>query len=725
MASSADPILCQQCDSLSLYQFEIVKIIKHVTLGHLEANASSCKLCRLLQTAIERAIKTEYNDPQRQCEYPPEYRVWLTLEPVPRLYISERPRVELPTGEALYFFVASEQLPLPLIDGYLLLNKQPPGSIDDMHRLREWVDEDVQCEPNQGDLNRLSMRPLPATLLEVNLAADSSSGYRVRVVKTDAGSVASEQRNPKPLNWVALSYSKHATGIANTAELDITKPTGNEILIPWPSLSSLAQDAVRVTVMLGSQYLWTHELCPVKDENEVAQIFRGSYCALVSHSDSETAGFLQAAVGGSQAVAIGKRSSDTGSSGGVSYVSLPPDFISDVEFDFRTKRADAFLQRLAARRVIHFTDTGQIYFESYGRLGTRSRDGAQLYTETNPSRPRLLPSPHNTVTTLSSRQTPSPLTWLNFVERYTSCDLGPGQGRLPLLQPLAAEVHKATGVGYLSGVWRDRAHLELLWAAKRPPMRPRSTPQPMPSWSWAALEGPVQYPLSFEHRVTTIWKPRAEITGVLAPQPDFMAGTGVLIIKAQVIDVAISSTANAGRNAQRLPLLKAIEPQDTRHTGLTSLGDVAKLHGLGTVETPEQWEAVGYRSIALISDPELDDHTPVRYVADEATNAIGFAVLDETPGFALEASARDSEGTRFCWYPCMAVAESSVEDPPGSACEGLNRMLPTRTFVMVLKETAESRMSRLGNRTYRRVGIGCLQGDVPFAGRPVATVNLV
>ncbi|KAM7211433.1 hypothetical protein V8F06_013189 [Rhypophila decipiens] len=680
--------LCTACKGLTLSCLETVGTFRHVTVGYLKDTEGSCDLCHLIWRAVERAMRAETNDPERQCDLPENYRVWLSLTEPPRTYISERPRIDIDRGKALYFYVAPESLPRTAIDGHLTLSENRSVGVQDaIKTVCRWIDEDIGLRSNSNGAALTQMHP--TLLLELPQMMPFLPNSQLRLVDN--------LRSLQAKKWVVVVCPRLSTSFSDP---NLSFVAQTQRTISFSMLTPLVRHAATATAMLGCRYLWVRDICTSdSDTDEIGDVFWNSYCAIVSHSTPADGNFLETTLCDIQEVPIKNQRLSCA----VSYLSLPSDLLSDVEFDARTKSASGYLDRLMARRVIHFTP-GHIYLESYGKLGTRSEEGTQLYTEASPSRPLLLPQ----TLVYTSR---TPLVWFNFVERYTSCPIQPGDDRLSMVQPLAEKIHQSTQVSYLSGVWKDNFHMGLLWAPKKPPMQHNSTSRPLPSWSWAALEGPVQYPLSFEHRVTTTWNARCEIQQVLAPRPDFVTETGVLMMTGQITDLGISGTTQTGRMAQRLPLLLKTSG-DTGGLGsgrLQSLGDVARKHNLGEVENPEQWEALGYKSISVICDPEVDEHTPVR-------NAIGFAVLDETPKFAQELVSGGS--TMFWKYPCLRMAEADITDPPGVGGQGLNGMLPTRTFVLILEETESSGKSRLGTRTYHRIGIGLLQGDFPFADCP-------
>jgi hypothetical protein len=112
-------------------------------------------------------------------------------------------------------------------------------------------------------------------------------------------------------------------------------------------------------------------------------------------------------------------------------------------------------------------------------------------------------------------------------------------------------------VPYLAGLWRDRPHTGLLWAAKKPMCQPTIKFRAS-SWSWACLEGPVQYPLTFEHRISEVAAPDIELLGLglegmQEPQdPTFVNSAAGLRLRADAVRVLVSTIPRTGRLQQRL-----------------------------------------------------------------------------------------------------------------------------------------------------------------------------
>lgn len=78
--------------------------------------------------------------------------------------------------------------------------------------------------------------------------------------------------------------------------------------------------------------------------------------------------------------------------------------------------------------------------------------------------------------------------WRSIKEWYTRCDLTKSEDKLIALPGIVQEIKDKTKDQYLAGLWRKWLEEELCWRASAP--RPRPIYR-APSWSWAAVDGPV------------------------------------------------------------------------------------------------------------------------------------------------------------------------------------------------------------------------------------------
>jgi len=88
--------------------------------------------------------------------------------------------------------------------------------------------------------------------------------------------------------------------------------------------------------------------------------------------------------------------------------------------------------------------------------------------------------------------------WVDCVVQYTKCELTFQDDRLMAISAYAKSKHKeyqAQGSEnkYLAGLWQSGLVDHLLWISKVKPPPPRPTNYRAPTWSWASINGPVEF----------------------------------------------------------------------------------------------------------------------------------------------------------------------------------------------------------------------------------------
>ncbi|KAL1874779.1 hypothetical protein VTK73DRAFT_198 [Phialemonium thermophilum] len=335
------------------------------------------------------------------------------------------------------------------------------------------------------------------------------------------------------LMFAALSYR---WGTSKPCRTTTATKEQHQAGIRLVDLPKTFQDAVFVCKQLGVEYIWIDALCIVQDSTEdwkreslkMGDVYRGALIVLAVHNATDTTqGFLDGSLKPKKAVRL---ASD---GGGEIDLDSRANFDADVTRSQLSKRGWVVQERFLASRTIHFTE-GQIYWETptgaeceIGPLPVPSRDdifgndSRRLNTSFSLSAvPELSALLHNRgeVSFATYRDTipptmpasfnwlrdppPKPTTtldWLNFVEMYSSCDLSHEEDKLVAVSGIARVLQRRTGgTSYCAGLWVDFLCQGLMWLPRMEPLtRPSHWRRPggrAPTWSWAAVNGPVQYP---------------------------------------------------------------------------------------------------------------------------------------------------------------------------------------------------------------------------------------
>jgi hypothetical protein len=326
--------------------------------------------------------------------------------------------------------------------------------------------------------------------------------------------------SPEPTrldNYAALSY---CWGADQSIKTSLVTLSTHEAGIPIQSLPQTLQDAIHVTRQLDIGFLWVDSLCIIQDspedlDKEIADMshYFGNalvtLCAAAPKSCAE--GFL------------GQKCDESRYVLGPFYFPMRNPFgetigrIKLVEEDNASKeaidtRAWTLQEALLSSRLITF-GSRQIRWScqsaSYGRLeisGLR-KEVEFLKQKTADSRDSTL------LSRIYSREVstiPYPVhpwrvlvTWYSIVRAYKVRAISFPQDLLPAISGVAREFAAIIAPPvrkdmpkYLAGLWNVEFPLQLLWSTF-PSKAERPSVYRAPSWSWAALDGPVlrTYPL--------------------------------------------------------------------------------------------------------------------------------------------------------------------------------------------------------------------------------------
>jgi hypothetical protein len=94
--------------------------------------------------------------------------------------------------------------------------------------------------------------------------------------------------------------------------------------------------------------------------------------------------------------------------------------------------------------------------------------------------------------------------WYRWMAEYSRRALTKDGDKLPAVAGIAAHYHGVFGLTYAAGLWAEDLHLGLVWAAVDPAKIIRRETR-APSWSWASVDGPIQYPNELNVTKTRPW----------------------------------------------------------------------------------------------------------------------------------------------------------------------------------------------------------------------------
>jgi hypothetical protein len=386
--------------------------------------------------------------------------------------------------------------------------------------------------------------PLPTRILDVGKPGREPEPTHVKLVEPAAGkmdryvSLSHSWGGEQPLRTTTATLSDHKAGIE------------------FGRLPRTFQDAVRITRRLGRRYLWIDSLCIIQDSpddwqmeaSRMAQVYRNSWLTLsATYSSSPSTGCLNS----NQATFV-RAPCDMPKDVAILFPEAAnlrrnlrlflrfavqhPDFsrwpLGDANasaFPLLT-RGWAYQERLLAPRVLHF-GSQEIFWECMqdldcecGKLKwSQSRHlGGYISRDTSEQLPPKIS--HYAALHVGATATPQPgdtrrqskllARWGDMVEEFMQRNLTFATDRLAAFSGVASEMVERLGMEYCAGLWKESMPAGLLWKSQLNLSRSMSIAdaQNAPSWSWAAVNVPVEY--GGQKIIHGNWKDAAELEEV-------------------------------------------------------------------------------------------------------------------------------------------------------------------------------------------------------------------
>ncbi|KAF4456333.1 HET-domain-containing protein [Fusarium austroafricanum] len=391
---------------------------------------------------------------------------------------------DLGTGISNHIQIGLPDFPSAGRSAYLEIIRQWLKACDNSHK---------SCAREQSRNSSSSLganKKLPTRVIDVGLNGDRS----VKLLKTTS--------NHKG-EWVALSHQWGEGAQFRTLTQNLKD---YEAGISIDHLAATFRDAVIVTRAIGCRYLWVDSLCIIQgpdgdfDEQakQMEQVYSGAYCVLAaSRSPGHYAGFL--------GPRIERKGVTLRREGNVA-----PFYLREAMDDFQAHvlegplsgRGWVLQEHALARRTIYFTDF-QTYFECGDGIRCESMSKITNQRSTflgDPDFPRLM--------TLADRGIKI-LGYQNIYKLYSGLGLSVPTDRPWAINGLQERLLKTLNLqgGYgvffqdqKNGHQRGFFRRSLLWrraekesSLPRIPFKEGSSDPKIPSWSWMAYSGSIDY----------------------------------------------------------------------------------------------------------------------------------------------------------------------------------------------------------------------------------------
>lgn len=322
--------------------------------------------------------------------------------------------------------------------------------------------------------------------------------------------------NGESAPYIALS---HCWGGISQSQTTTFTLEGHKNGILLANLSKTVQDAVSVTRRLRIRFLWVDSLCIIQDDERdwlleagrMASVYEWAYCVIAATGSMDGSGGCFRPYQSQDLVQVPCQPRHDASR----YMYFGIADKNAVRRIFQgplNARAWVLQEHIFARRTIHFAadqtywECDKIFVGEDGRDARSDVDAIWLPTRSllccilgdflGPER-----MPH-----LAHDPPQEPFTkrdffniWATIVQFYTRCDLTKPSDKLPALLSLSTELQKLTGDEYHEGHWLSTPlssysfASSLLWRAAKESRLQKPSSYRTSSWSWAALDGPVEF----------------------------------------------------------------------------------------------------------------------------------------------------------------------------------------------------------------------------------------
>ncbi|KAF4441595.1 hypothetical protein F53441_11999 [Fusarium austroafricanum] len=496
-------LLCQRCESMEFWAPQLSFSDSIAELNTKRQHCRWCEMrweaCKYLEKTVERVrfnrfgsvIKLNENDP-----------------PVFSIFKSEDFAAPTPIQ------IGRPSLPqCPKDAGHFQLLKQWLENCDDYHPAcrREIMPQEPLSVESLGDmeiklshgLHTRKLAQLPTRLVDVGTLLES----KIHLYETQI------QDKPEDFKYLALSHPWGEATASNPHFCTTISNLAHHLTeMKFDQLPNTFKDAVTTTRALGIRYLWIDSLCIIQgpggdfntESGKMEQVFSCAYCVIAaSRALGQCDGFLMDRVKSSKNEHVTIKKGNN-----------PPFFISRFLDDFNNdvlegslnQRGWVLQERALARRTIYFTEK-QTYWECGDgvRCETLTKMNNQLAAFLgDPNFPKV--AIHSSVSQQETSRGQRILYYQDLYKTYSRLSFTHWEDRAVAMNGLEqrlASGFKCRGkLGildeYLQAEHRSLLHRSLLWirAVNRDSLQKITFPshrQKVPTWSWMAFRGEIDY----------------------------------------------------------------------------------------------------------------------------------------------------------------------------------------------------------------------------------------
>jgi len=277
--------------------------------------------------------------------------------------------------------------------------------------------------------------------------------------------------------------------------------------VRFESLSKTFQHAIIVTCDLGYRYIWIDSLCIIQDSQEdwlkegvqMAQIYKHAVCNIsaIASEDSHAGLFRSRNIETLLPLKVDVHWSSWkyGWNNPEGYIMLNEDWSTSVDSAPLSARGWVFQERLLSPRIIHFGDRQLLWAQADG-ISANEHWPEGIPFEADPYFEITSDSLQNSwQSMLQLRVTPRRRfdAWAYIIEDYSKRRFTYDTDKLAAISGIARASQEVTEDEYLAGLWKTDLLDQLLWAVCDPKSSSQIQPYTAPTWSWASMNGAIQY----------------------------------------------------------------------------------------------------------------------------------------------------------------------------------------------------------------------------------------
>lgn len=345
-----------------------------------------------------------------------------------------------------------------------------------------------------------------------------------------------------------------------------------ETSIPRNTISQTVDHAIQITRAIGLPYLWVDRLCIVQDDDEdwlresktMSKVYGMSECTIVAAwGQSGQAGcFVKRNQYRARPCKIPNpfnHESDTSFLIRSHY--LKDIYTREVKESAWYTRGWVFQERTLSPRLLIFGEGQMIWAcesvqaSEMWPCGKSSHAFIDRFESFEVDKRKL-----KSLCDASREIKPHETLWLDFILDYTHGKFSWSSDRLIALQGIASRIEAMTSRVYIAGLWYDDTLLySLLWRAESDKL-PKPEDQRAPSWSWAAINSPINIDLK-PGRVQTMAKILTKHHTESDPQKTIFIS---LQISGSLLDAWLSKVNDTLKLSKRKLSKRKLDP----HSGL-------------------------------------------------------------------------------------------------------------------------------------------------------------